>query len=414
MFDQITLKNGLRVIGEKIDHFRSVAVGLWLNAGSQYEVPAEAGISHFLEHMAFKGTERRSARQIAEEMDAVGGQLNAFTSKECTCFYAKVVDEHLPLALDVLSDLVTAPKFDAAELEKEKGVVIEEIAMSEDSPEDVVHELIMLAQYGDQPIARPILGTQESVSSFTREALHGYWQNMYAPEAAVLALAGNYDWAAVTEMAEALLGKWNSHQRSLEGFETNSTPPTRLARDKDIEQANLCLAFPGEKAGSDRAYEFSIVNSVLGGSMSSRLFQKVREEMGAAYSIYSYPNSYTDSGMLSIYAATQPDRLQEVVEMVRAEVKALADGGLTREEFDMSREQLKASYILGLESTSARMNSAGRRLLLLNRTRTETEVIDKINALTFGGVNDMARQILSAEPSIALVGKDAEAAIERL
>ena len=181
MFDQITLSNGLRLIGERLDHVRSVSVGLWLGAGSQHEVPPEAGVSHFLEHMAFKGTQKRSARQIAEEMDAVGGQLNAFTSKECTCFYAKVVDEDLPLAIDVLSDLVTAPKFDPVELEKEKGVVLEEIAMAEDTPEDVVHELIMLAHFGDQPVARPILGSEERVSAFTREDLCAYWHHMYTP-----------------------------------------------------------------------------------------------------------------------------------------------------------------------------------------------------------------------------------------
>ena len=178
-FDQITLSNGLRIIGERISHFRSVSVGLWLGAGSQYEVPPEAGVSHFLEHMVFKGTQKRSARRIAEEMDAVGGQLNAFTAKECTCFYAKVVDEHLPLAMDVLADLVTAPTFDAGELEKEKGVVIEEIAMSEDTPEDLVHELLMLANFGDQPVARPILGNERRISTYVRDDLVAYWKRMY-------------------------------------------------------------------------------------------------------------------------------------------------------------------------------------------------------------------------------------------
>ena len=207
-FDQITLSNGLKVIGERIPHFRSVSVGLWLGSGSQFEVPTEAGLSHFLEHMVFKGTKKRSARKIAEEMDAVGGQLNAFTAKECTCFYAKVVDEHLPLAMDVLADLVTAPTFDSAEMEKEKGVVLEEISMSMDEPEDLVHELLMLANYGDQPVARPILGNSDRVSSYAREDLVSYWSRMYRPQNAVLALAGNYDWDRVLSMAEELLGGW--------------------------------------------------------------------------------------------------------------------------------------------------------------------------------------------------------------
>ncbi len=414
LFDQITLSNGLRVIGERLDHVRSVSVGLWLDAGSQYEIPPEAGISHFLEHMAFKGTARRTARQIAEEMDAVGGQLNAFTSKECTCFYAKVVDENLPLAIDVLSDLVTAPKFDPVELEKEKGVVIEEIAMAEDSPEDVVHELIMLSHFGDQPVARPILGSEERVSAFTREDLHAYWHNMYAPEHAVLALAGHYDWQEVIALAEKHLLAWRGGARPRRDTQTHSVPVTRLAREKDTEQMNLCLGFPGVAIGDKRSYEFSLVNSVLGGSMSSRLFQKIREESGLAYSIYSYPNSYTDCGLLTVYAATRPDSLAQVAEMTLREVRALAEKGMTQGEFEMARQQLRAGYILGQESTSARMNAAGRRLLLLNKTRSEEEVIAAIDGMTFEAANDMAKALLSAEPSVALVGKGARKALEGL
>lgn len=408
MFDQKTLANGLRIIGEKIDHFRSVAVGLWIGAGSQYETPPEAGVSHFLEHMVFKGTQKRTARQIAEEMDAVGGQLNAFTSKECTCFYAKVVDEHLDLAMDVLSDMATAPKFDPTEMEKEKGVVIEEIAMAEDTPEDVVHELIMLAQFGDQPVARPILGSERSVSSFAREDLLSYWGGMYHPRNAVLALAGNYDWERVVDAAERLLGNWGASPRAEADFHTHAVEPTALFKEKDIEQVQICLGYPGVTMEDERNYAFSLLNSVLGGSMSSRLFQKIREEKGMAYSIYSYPNSYLDCGMLSIYAATRPEQAAEVLRMIREEVASIAEKGIRPEEFQMAREQLKAGFILGSESTSARMNSLGRRLLLLNRTRTETEVIDKINAMRFEEVNALAREILTAPSALAVVGRDAE------
>lgn len=408
MFDQKTLANGLRIIGEKIDHFRSVAVGLWIGAGSQYETPPEAGVSHFLEHMVFKGTQKRTARQIAEEMDAVGGQLNAFTSKECTCFYAKVVDEHLDLAMDVLSDMATAPKFDPAEMEKEKGVVIEEIAMAEDTPEDVVHELIMLAQFGDQPVARPILGSERSVSSFAREDLLSYWGGMYHPRNAVLALAGNYDWERVVDAAERLLGNWGATPRAATDFRTHAVEPTALFKEKDIEQVQICLGYPGVTMEDERNYAFSLLNSVLGGSMSSRLFQKIREEKGMAYSIYSYPNSYLDCGMLSVYAATRPEQAAEVLQMIRGEIASIAEKGIRREEFQMAREQLKAGFILGSESTSARMNSLGRRLLLLNQTRTETEVIDKINAMRFEEVNALAREILTAPSALAVVGRDAE------
>ena len=413
-FDQITLKNGLRIIGERIPHFRSVSVGFWVGSGSQYETPDEAGLSHFLEHMVFKGTEKRTTRQIAEEMDKVGGQLNAFTSKECTCFYAKVVDEHLPLAMDVLSDLVTAPIFAPAELEKEKGVVIEEINMSADDPEDSVHELLMLANYGDQPVARPILGTEEKIAAYSSEDLRAYWKKMYRPQNTVLALAGNYDWNAVVALAEKLLDKWSPDAFESRACTTNSVPVTLLTKEKDIEQIHICLGFPALPIGDERSYELSLFNSVFGGAMSSRLFQKIREERGAAYTVYSYPNAYTDSGMLSVYAGTNPDAAEEVYGLLLGEAKKLASEGMTRDEFMMAREQLKAGYILGLESTSARMQSLGRRLLLLGNTRTETEVIDRVNAIDFDSTNALMHEILSAPHSAALVGKNAESIAKKI
>lgn len=413
-FDQITLKNGLRIIGERIPHFRSVSVGFWVGSGSQYETPDEAGLSHFLEHMVFKGTQKRTTRQIAEEMDKVGGQLNAFTSKECTCFYAKVVDEHLPLAMDVLSDLVTAPIFDPAELEKEKGVVIEEINMSADDPEDSVHELLMLANYGDQPVARPILGTEEKIAAYSSEDLRAYWKKMYRPQNTVLALAGNYDWNTVVALAEKLLDKWSPDAFESRACTTNPVPVTLLTKEKDIEQIHICLGFPALPIGDERSYELSLFNSVFGGAMSSRLFQKIREERGAAYTVYSYPNAYTDSGMLSVYAGTNPDAAEEVYGLLLGEAKKLASEGMTRDEFMMAREQLKAGYILGLESTSARMQSLGRRLLLLGNTRTETEVIDRVNAIDFDSTNALMHEILSAPHSAALVGKNAESIAKKI
>ena len=404
-FDQITLPNGLRIVGERIEHFRSVSVGLWLGTGSQYETLEEGGLSHLLEHMVFKGTEKRTARQIAEEMDAVGGQLNAFTAKECTCFYAKVVDEHLPLAMDVLADLVTAPTFDEAELQKERGVVIEEINMAEDTPEDVAFELLMLAHYGDQPLARPILGTAERIQSATGDDLRRYWRCRYRPQNAVLALAGNYDWQAVQDMAAALLGDWPSEGFEERPFATAPAAPTRLVREKDIEQVHICLGFPGLASGDDMGFELSIFNSAYGGAMSSRLFQKIREELGLAYNVYSYPNTYTDTGMLAVYAATNPECADRVIDLILQETRSLAENGLTRAEFAMAREQMKAGYIMGLESTSARMQALGRRMLLLNKTRTEAETIARIDAVDYDATNELMRRLLLAPHSTALVGK---------
>ncbi len=413
-FDQITLANGLRIIGERIPHFRSVSVGLWIGSGSQFDIPCEAGVSHFLEHMVFKGTKKRSARQIAEEMDAVGGAINAFTAKECTCFYAKVVDEHLPLAMDVVCDLARNPVFDPAEMEKEKGVVIEEIAMSEDTPEDLVHELLMLANYGDQPIARPILGNEERISTYAREDLVSYWERLYRPQNAVLSLAGNYDWDRVVAMAQEHLGSWSPEGYEKRACVTNPCAPAILTREKDIEQIHICLGFPGLPLGDDRNYELSVFNNVFGGAMSSRLFQRIREESGAAYTVYSYPNAYTDTGMLSIYAGTNPEAGNEVIDMILEETQRIAEEGLTEQEFIMSREQLKSGYILGLESTSSRMQSNGRRMLLMNNTRTETEVIDRVNAIQYDDVNALVKELLLQPHSVALVGKDAERIASRL
>ncbi len=404
-FDLLTLPCGLRVVGERIPHFRSVSVGLWIGTGSQYETVNEAGLSHFLEHMVFKGTGKRTARQIAEEMDAVGGQLNAFTSKECTCFYAKTVDEHLPLAMDVVCDLVTNPIFDAGELEKEKGVVLEEISMSEDTPEDLVHELLMLAHFGDQSVARPILGTQAGISAYTRDDLERYWASTYQPKNAVLSIAGNYDWDRVQDLIAQNLGVWQNREPRELKCTTIQVPPTVLTREKEIEQVHLCMGFPGLPIGDDGNYELSLFNSVYGGAMSSRLFQKIREESGMAYTVYSYPNAYTDCGMLSVYAATNPDTVSAMHDQILEETRKLAEGGLTRREFEMAREQLKAGFILGLESTSSRMQSNGRRMLLMNQTRTETDVIDRVNRIDYDATNEMMRRMLTAPNSLAMVGK---------
>ncbi len=408
MFDQCKLKNGLTIIGEKLPHFRSISVGVWISAGSQYETLEENGLSHFLEHMLFKGTETRSARQIAEVMDAVGGQLNAFTAKECTCFYAKVIDEHTELALDVLSDIVLHSTFDEKEIEKEKGVVLEEIAMVEDEPEDLAGELIMRAQFGDQPLARPILGPAENIRAFTREAIVGYHRRMYRPECSVLAVTGNYDWDKLTEMAERFFGGWEMGDGSCPDCVTETVAPTLIRREKDIEQLHICLSFPGYVIGSAEVYPTSIFSSILGGAMSSRLFQRIREESGMAYSVYSYPAFYTSAGALTIYAGTSENHAPTVIQQIREELDDLLKNGITEEEFLMTREQIKGNHVLGMESSSARMNALGRRMLLQGNTQTEDQMLEKLNAITLDQVNAVVREILSGPCAAALVGKGAD------
>ncbi|MDO4548660.1 MAG: pitrilysin family protein [Clostridia bacterium] len=405
MFNQTTLPNGLRLIGEKIPHFRSVSIGMWFGAGSQYETPEQSGISHFIEHMLFKGTKKRTARQIAEVMDAVGGNLNAFTSKECTCFYAKVTDAWLKLAMDVLSDLTLNSVFDEAEIEKEKGVVIEEILMADDSPEDVASELIMLARYGDQPIARPILGSVESVKSFSREDILDYYKWLYRPDNCVVAICGNFDWDQVVEMAGEFFAGWNPPDKALPTYETKPAEVTELRREKDIEQMHLCLSFPGVAQSTDDLYPLSIINAVFGGSMSSRLFQSIREQRGLVYTVYSYPSSFSDTGCLVIYAGTSEQKLAEVMKELRVEISKMAGECMTKDEFNQAKEQLKGSFILGLESTSSRMNSMGRRLLLQNETLSEEQVIEKIDAVTYEQVLSLSKTIFEAPFAVALVGR---------
>ena len=403
MYDQIKLKNGLTVIGERLPHFRSVSVSVWISAGSQYETREENGLSHFLEHMLFKGTEKRTARDIAEVMDAVGGQLNAFTAKECTCFYAKVIDEHTELALDVLSDMVLHSTFDETELNKEKGVVLEEIAMSEDEPEDVCGELIMSAQYGDQPLAWPILGPAENVRSFTRERLLAYRNKMYRPECSVLAVAGNYDWDKLVELAERYFGEWQPGEGACPSYVVQDVKPQRLEKLKDIEQVHLSVGFPACAIGAKEIYPISIFNSILGGAMSSRLFQRIREESGMAYSVYSYPSYYTATGMLVIYAGTGKENAPAVLGMIDEEIDRLVREGVTRDEFEKTRAQIRGSYVLGLESASARMNTLGRRMLLLGDTQTEDEMLNKLNAIEYDEVNRVMRQVLTSPRSYATV-----------
>ncbi len=406
-FNEIQLKNGLHIIGEYIPHFRSASVGLWVRAGTQDELPGEGGISHFLEHMMFKGTQKRTARQIAQTMDAVGGQINAFTSKECTCYYAKVIDENLSLAMDVLSDLLLNSVFAPEEIEKEKGVVLEEIGMVEDSPEELVHDLIMEAYFAGQPLSKPILGTTESVSSFTQSDLIAYRSRMYSPHNTVLAVAGNYDWNQVVEDAQKYLGHWTGSS-DFPLTQRNPADNYLLRKEKPIEQLHICLAFPGVELGHQEAYMLSVLNTILGGSMSSRLFQKIREESGMAYSVYSYPASFIAGGLMGVYAGTSKQYAENVVGLLRSEIDKLIQHGVSVQEFEQARAQLKSSYILGQESASSRMQSIGRRKLLLGTTKTESQVLAEVESLKYEDAQDMLKRVFENDCAAAVVGNGAE------
>jgi len=412
MFDHWTLENGLHVVGERLPYLRSVSIGVWMRVGSMMETPAENGLSHFLEHMVFKGTEKRSTRDIAEEMDAVGGQMNAFTGKDCTCFYAKVIDEDLPLAVDILSDMTLHASLDETEFNKERGVILEEISMEEDSPEDVVHELLSRIQFGDQAAGMPILGPAEQIAAYTRDDLANYRARHYHPENCVVALAGNYDPEQVLALMQQYFGEWKKSGQRQTVPPMQPIPGQKAAREKDTEQLHICLGYPGTFLGSDELYPMSVMNNLLGGAMSSRLFQKIREEMGMAYSIYTYPSTYVGCGTFAVYAGVSPKNGRAVLDETLKQLDLLCRDGVTEKEFREAKNQLRGSYLLGLESPGSRMQSMGRGQLHLDRCMTPEETVAKIEAVTIESVNAVARRIFSNAPCISVVGKQAETYIK--
>lgn len=405
MIEQFTLPNGLRVLCEQLPHLRSVSMGVWVKAGSILEREHENGLSHLIEHMAFKGTGRRSAKQIAQEMDAVGGYLNAATSKLCTCYYAKVIDENLPLAADILSDIVLFPAIDPKELDKERNVVLEEISMTDDSPEDVAYDLIASAMFGKQPLGQTILGPRELIASYTREDILAFRARHYSPMNTCVAIAGNFDLNQVKDLIAQRFGDWTGGAGEIFPVNAVNQRPQTLTADKDTEQAHICLGYRGKPLGDADAYPMAVFNSILGGGMSSRLFQRIREESAMAYSVYSAPSAYPHCGDFTIYAAVSPRNVKTVLAQIDEETSLLVREGATQEEFDMAKAQLKGGFILGQESAYNRMNSMGSNMALMNRVITTDETIRRIEAVTPEDVRRVAAETLGGPRSQAFVGK---------
>ena len=405
MIEQFTLPNGLRVLCEQLPHLRSVSMGVWVKAGSILEREHENGLSHLIEHMAFKGTGRRSAKQIAQEMDAVGGYLNAATSKLCTCYYAKVIDENLPLAADILSDIVRFPAIDPKELDKERNVVLEEISMTDDSPEDVAYDLIASAMFGKQPLGQTILGPRELIASYTREDILAFRARHYSPMNTCVAIAGNFDLNQVKDLMAQRFGDWTGGAGEIFPVNAVNQRPQTLTADKDTEQAHICLGYRGKPLGDVDAYPMAVFNSILGGGMSSRLFQRIREESAMAYSVYSAPSAYPHCGDFTIYAAVSPRNVKAVLAQIDEETSLLVREGATQEEFNMAKAQLKGGFILGQESAYNRMNSMGSNMALMNRVITTDETIRRIEAVTPEDVRRVAAETLGGPRSQAFVGK---------
>ncbi|MCT4661431.1 MAG: insulinase family protein [Tissierellales bacterium] len=398
MIKNYFLKNGVQVLIEPLSHVKSASIGYWVNTGSVQEQENEKGVAHFIEHMLFKGTESRSAKEIATSMDHIGGQLNAFTSKECTCFYAKVLDEHINVAIDVIGDMIQNPLFSERDITREKGVVLEEISMYEDSPEDIVHDELARLAYSGHALSMPILGTVESIEKMTREDILGYYNCHYKPKNLVIVIVGHVEETSVLELLEKSIGQWDTKcDKKIEVGKEIYTGLQNSFRTKDIEQFHTCIGFPNVERESKDYYAMLVLNNIVGGSMSSRLFQKIREEMGMVYSIYSYPTNYKNSGMMTIYAGMNPNEALNVINTIFDEIRIIKENGIESQEFVTAKEQLKGNYILGLESTSSRMISYGRGQILNKKIKTQEEVLKNIEAVREKDIEKLIPKVFDYE-----------------
>lgn len=407
-----TLDNGLRIVMEAMPSVRSISFGIWVRNGSRNEDASTNGISHFIEHMLFKGTETRSAKDIADIMDEVGGQINAYTSKEYTCYYTRTLDTHFDVALDILTDMFFHSKFDAADIVKERNVILEEINMYEDTPEDLVHDILQNSAWPSNPLGQTILGTPDSIGAFDREGIIRYFQANYHPQNTVVAIAGNLDEPEmIQKISDAFSGFAKLPDFTPVSFDT-VYKPTIITREKDIEQVHMCLGFPGVASGSEETYTMAAVNTIFGGGMSSRLFQKIREEHGLAYSVYSYNAGFADTGMFTVYAALSPAQVHDVLNLTLEEIRRMFTDRVTQKQLSKSREQLKSNYILSLESSSNRMNSIGRTMLMQNKTVTAEQLIEKIDAIDLDMFYTLCEKVMQLDKiSLSLVGKNIEGMI---
>ncbi len=394
-FDRTELPSGVRVLTETIPSVGSVAVGAWVDAGSRDEMEAEGGITHFIEHMVFKGTRRRRGYLINQRMESVGGYLNAFTSKEHTCFYARGLSEHLGRGLETVLDLVTQPTLPPREIEKEKDVVVEEIKMYEDAPEDHVFDHYEAALYPDHPLGRPVIGTPESVRSFSQEDLARYITQHYVPDRLVVSVAGNVRHADVVRKVEQLLADFERGPNPTQRRPSTAYQPVDVVVERPIQQAHLVLGTRAFGARDDRRTTLSVLNTILGGGMSSRLNQNIREKYGWCYSVYSFVNVQTDSGDLGVYIGTDPSRVDRSRALIERELAKLAETAVSDRMLTRAKHQLKGSIVLGLESTSNRMQRLGRVELVYGRLTTVDEVIDEIDAVTAEGVRELAAELFA-------------------
>lgn len=403
MYQKITLPNGVRIVHEYIDTVRSAAIGIWVGNGSRYEPAELAGVSHFIEHMIFKGTEKRSARHIAIAMDAMGGQANAFTSKEVTCYYMRVLDTHVQTAAELLADMFLHSRFDQSDLELERGVVLEEIDMYEDSPEDVATDKLFEACFDGSALGRPILGYEETLGKMNSQTLHDFVRDYYHPVDTVVAISGHYTQEDIDYICR-LFSEMKGEGRNV--IVPASYTPRVVVRPKEIEQNHLCIGFPGLALADERRYAYRLMNAMIGDGMSSRLFQTVREQNGLCYSVYSFITSHAETGMFSIYVGLSKEQEQRAAALVREVLDDFCQNGPTRDELSRCREQMKSSLMMGLESTAARMNHLGKHEIALGRIPDPDELVACYDSVTAEQIQSLACEVFDySRASICAVGK---------
>lgn len=387
MYNSFKLKNGLRVVTEYIDHVNSISVGIMVQNGSRNEDISLNGISHFIEHMFFKGTEKRSAKEIVQEIENVGGQINAYTSKEATCYYIKALNTHLKLSIEILADMIINSKFDEEEIKREQGVVIEEINMSEDSPEDVLDNDASKAIFLDNSLSYPILGSIENIKSFNRKKIKDFIKSHYTPNNSVISICGKFDEKEIINILEEYFGVWEADKDYIPKYETPILAAGSKYTNKQIEQLHINLAFKGLPYAHEKSYSLILLNNIFGGGASSILFQKVREELGLCYTIYSYSQPYLGVGINNIYTGVSKKYAEKALSVINDELKNFSKNGITKELLEINKEKIKANYILGLESTSSRMFANAKNMLLQNKIKTQEEVIKRINNIKGDDIN---------------------------
>ncbi|MEV3861162.1 pitrilysin family protein [Streptomyces sp. NPDC050095] len=414
-----TLPNGLRIVTETLPSVRSATFGIWAHVGSRDETPTLNGATHYLEHLLFKGTSRRSALDISAAIDAVGGEMNAFTAKEYTCYYARVLDTDLPLAIDVVCDMLTGSLIEEADVDAERGVILEEIAMTEDDPGDCVHDLFQHTMLGDTPLGRPVLGTVDTINALSRGQISRFYKKHYDPTHLVVAAAGNVDHNKVVRQVRAAFEKAGALGTTAAapvgprgGLKTLRTAGRMEVLGRKTEQAHVILGMPGLSRTDDRRWAMGVLNTALGGGMSSRLFQEVREKRGLAYSVYSYTSGFADCGLFGVYAGCRPSQVHDVLKICRDELDQVAQHGLTDDELTRAVGQLKGSTVLGLEDTGALMNRIGKSELCWGEQMSVDDMLERITAVTPDEVRAVARDILGQRPSLSVIGplKDKQAA----